>query len=133
MGRMSRRTLSLDGYTLNPGDLSWTELEKLGACTCYDRTPPENIVERIGDGAIAFTNKTPLTRDILQQCPALLIVDEDLAEALGTDRYLLPRWTLWRQSRLRQAVRCLVRLTASLPLILPGRQKSPGNGCWGLP
>ncbi len=64
----------LDGYTLNPGDLSWTELEKLGACTCYDRTPPENIVERIGDAAIAFTNKTPLTRDILQQCPALRYV-----------------------------------------------------------
>ncbi len=64
----------LDGYTLNPGDLSWTELEKLGECTCYDRTPPENIVERIGDAAIAFTNKTPLTRDILQQCPALRYV-----------------------------------------------------------
>ncbi|SEP45774.1 D-2-hydroxyacid dehydrogenase [Propionispora vibrioides] len=64
----------LDGYTLNPGDLSWTELEKLGECTCYDRTPPENIVERISDAAIAFTNKTPLTRDILQQCPALRYV-----------------------------------------------------------
>lgn len=64
----------LDGYTLNPGDLSWAELEKLGAFTCYDRTPPENIVERIGDAAVVFTNKTPLARDILQQCPALRYV-----------------------------------------------------------
>ena len=36
----------LDGYTLNPGDLSWGRLETLGECTVYDRTAPEDVVER---------------------------------------------------------------------------------------
>ena len=52
----------LDGYTLNPGDLSWGELEKLGELTVYDRTPEDKVLERIGDAEIVYTNKTPLTR-----------------------------------------------------------------------
>lgn len=51
----------LDGYTLNPGDLSWTALERLGEVTIYDRTPEERIVERIGDAEVVLTNKTPIT------------------------------------------------------------------------
>lgn len=50
----------LDGYTENPGDLSWGELEKLGELTVYDRTPFENtgeIIQRIGDAEIVITNK----------------------------------------------------------------------------
>ena len=59
----------LDGYTENPGDLSWEELGKLGDLTVYDRTPEDEIVSRIGDAEIVITNKTPLTRATLDACP----------------------------------------------------------------
>ena len=55
----------LDGYTENPGDLSWGELEKLGEVTVYDRTSYVDapvIAERIGDAQIVITNKTPVSR-----------------------------------------------------------------------
>ena len=59
----------LDGYTENPGDLSWEELAKLGELTVYDRTPVEEIVSRIGDAEIVITNKTPITRATMDACP----------------------------------------------------------------
>lgn len=57
----------LDGYTLNPGDLTWEGLEKFGDLTVYDRTPEDKIVERIGDAEIVFTNKVPITRETLDK------------------------------------------------------------------
>lgn len=57
----------LDGYTLNPGDLSWDELLQLGETTVYDKTPTEDIVKNIGDAEIIFTNKTPITRETLEK------------------------------------------------------------------
>ena len=59
----------LDGYTENPGDLSWDGFEKLGDLTVYDRTPADKIVERIGDADVVYTNKTPITRETLDACP----------------------------------------------------------------
>ena len=59
----------LDGYTENPGDLSWEELAKLGELTVYDRTPAEEIVSRIGDAEIVITNKTPISRETMDACP----------------------------------------------------------------
>lgn len=61
----------LDGYTENPGDLSWEELGKLGSLTVYDRTPESEIVSRIGDAEIVLTNKTPITRATLDACPSI--------------------------------------------------------------
>ena len=61
----------LDGYTLNPGDLSWAGLEALGECKIYDRTSltdDAEIISRIGDAEIVITNKTPLTKKILDAC-----------------------------------------------------------------
>jgi glycerate dehydrogenase len=57
----------LDGYTLNPGDLTWEGLEKLGDLIVYDRTPKDKVVERIGDAEIIFINKVKITREILEQ------------------------------------------------------------------
>jgi glycerate dehydrogenase len=57
----------LDGYTLNPGDLSWEGLRALGDFTVYDRTPEEKVVERIRDAEIVFVNKVNITREILEQ------------------------------------------------------------------
>ena len=61
----------LDGYTLNPGDLSWAGLEQLGELQVYDRTSPEQVVERAKDAAIVFTNKTPINADALAQLPSM--------------------------------------------------------------
>mgnify|MGYP000981998679 FL=1 len=61
----------LDGYAENPGDISWAPLEALGALTVYDRTASPLIAERIGDAQIAVTNKTPLTRAVIDACPNL--------------------------------------------------------------
>lgn len=64
----------LDGFVLNPGDLSWEPLKSLGSVTVYDRTPAERIVERIGDADIILTNKTPITRQTLIDCPSVRYV-----------------------------------------------------------
>ena len=61
----------LDGYTLNPGDLSWEGIERLGEVTVYDRTPAEKIDERIENAQIVFTNKTPLTQQTLEKAKSL--------------------------------------------------------------
>lgn len=83
----------LDGYTLNPGDLSWEGLEELGDCTVYDRTPPDQIIARAREAKIVLTNKTPLTADTLAALPRLKyigvlatgynVVDIDAARARG--------------------------------------------------
>ena len=64
----------LDGYTENPGDLSWEGLEKFGELTVYDRTSYTDsplIAERIGDAEIAIINKTPITKATIDACPNL--------------------------------------------------------------
>ncbi len=67
----------LDGYTENPGDLSWEGLESLGQVTVYDRTSYVDapvIAERIGDAQVAVVNKTPITRATVDRCPELKMV-----------------------------------------------------------
>ena len=64
----------LDGYTENPGDLSWGELEKLGELKVYDRVSYEEspvISEKIGDADIVITNKTPVSKETIDRCPNL--------------------------------------------------------------
>jgi glycerate dehydrogenase len=61
----------LDGYTLNPGDLSWSGLEALGNCTIHDRTPPERIVPRASGAEIILTNKTALSADTISRLTSL--------------------------------------------------------------
>lgn len=59
----------LDGYTLNPGDISWSGLEKLGDCIIYDRTSltdTDEIISRIGNAEAVFTNKTPIHAKVLK-------------------------------------------------------------------
>ncbi len=64
----------LDGYTENPGDLSWAGFEALGELTVYDRTPKELIVPRIGDAGVVYTNKTPITAATLDACPGMKFI-----------------------------------------------------------
>lgn len=67
----------LDGYTENPGDLSWNELGKLGELTVYDRTSLTNekeIIERIGNAEIVLSNKTPISRATIDACPSIRFI-----------------------------------------------------------
>ena len=86
----------LDGYTENPGDLSWKPIEELGETRVYDRTDvsrEELIHERIGDAQIVLTNKVPLTKETMDACSAIRfigvlatgynVVDVDAAKARG--------------------------------------------------
>ncbi len=61
----------LDGYTLNPGDLSWKGLEKIGDLKVLDRTvnDSEKVIDVIGDAEIVFTNKTIITKEVLERVP----------------------------------------------------------------
>ena len=64
----------LDAYTANPGDLSWDGLRKYGDLTVYDRTAPEQVLERIGDAEVVYVNKVVLSRETLAQCKNLKMV-----------------------------------------------------------
>ena len=68
------RIVVLDGYAENPGDLSWDPVGRFGELTVYDRTPREDeeeILRRIGDAEIVFTNKTLITRSVIEKAPNL--------------------------------------------------------------
>ncbi len=67
----------LDGYTENPGDLSWGGLEALGEVTVYDRTSYAEsplIAERIGDAEIVVMNKTPISKETIDKCPNIKLI-----------------------------------------------------------
>src|SRR5882762_4456956 len=83
----------LDGYCLNPGDLSWDALRGLGEVEVFDRTRAEEVPDRAAGAVIVLTNKTPLPANVLQQLPELRyigvlatgynIVDVEAAGAQG--------------------------------------------------
>jgi glycerate dehydrogenase len=93
----------LDGFTLNPGDLSWEALSASGVCTVHDRTAPEEVVLRARDAEAVLTNKTPLTRGILAALPRLRyigvlatgynIVDVDAARERGVTVTNVPAYS----------------------------------------
>ncbi len=67
----------LDGYTENPGDLSWDALRQFGEVTVYDRTSlteEAEAIARIGDAQVVYTNKTPITKRVIDACPALKFI-----------------------------------------------------------
>jgi glycerate dehydrogenase len=66
-----KKTVVLDGYTLNPGDLSWDGFKQLAPIEVYDRTEPARIVERARGAEFVLTNKTPLSAESLAQLPEL--------------------------------------------------------------
>lgn len=60
------RIVVLDGFTINPGDLSWKGLEELGECVIYDRSAPEEVIARAGSAEIILTNKITLSSDMIE-------------------------------------------------------------------
>ena len=65
------RIVILDGYSANPGDLSWEELEQMGEVTVYDRTSPSETVQRAAEAYIVLTNKVVIDREKIAQLPRL--------------------------------------------------------------
>ena len=68
------KIVMLDAYTTNPGDLSWDEFKALGDLTIYDRTPSDKIIERAEEADILITNKTPVTKEIIDCLPKLKFI-----------------------------------------------------------
>lgn len=98
------KIVNLDGYTLNPGDLSWQNIEKLGDYTVCDRTSPDKIIERAKGANILFVNKTVITREILDalspeleyiglQSTGYNVVDCDYAKKLGITVCNIPSYS----------------------------------------
>lgn len=65
------KIVALDGYAANPGDLSWDELKALGECTIYERTSPEEVLERAAGAEILLTNKVVLNAETIAALPEL--------------------------------------------------------------
>ena len=93
----------LDGYTENPGDLSWAGLEALGQVTVYDRTPPSEILARAKGAEVLLTNKTPLSAETLAALAPQLryigvlatgynVVDVEAAKAQGVPVCNIPTY-----------------------------------------
>jgi glycerate dehydrogenase len=93
----------LDGYTLNPGDLSWQSIKQLGECTIYDYTPPEKTIERSEGARAVFTNKVVFDKDTMQKLPDLKyigilatgfnIVDNEAAKEAGITVTNIPAYS----------------------------------------
>ena len=65
------KIVELDGYAANPGDLSWDGLKELGELTVYDRTAPEDVLERAKGAQVILTNKVLITEELMEQLPEL--------------------------------------------------------------
>ncbi len=61
----------LDGFALNPGDLSWDDLKELGECVVFDRTKPEDVYDRVYDAEVIITNKAIISRSLMERLPVL--------------------------------------------------------------
>ncbi|WP_321347062.1 D-2-hydroxyacid dehydrogenase [uncultured Draconibacterium sp.] len=93
----------LDGHTLNPGDLSWDAINALGELTVYDRTTPEQTIQRATDAEIIYTNKVIINREIIEQLPHLKfigvlatgynVVDTDAARKAGITVCNIPAYS----------------------------------------
>lgn len=70
----SPRIVILDGFTLNPGDLSWAALEELGEVTIHDHTTPDLVAERSAGATILLTNKTVLSGEAIRALPELRFI-----------------------------------------------------------
>jgi glycerate dehydrogenase len=124
----------LDGYTLNPGDISWDGISKLGNLTVYDRTPEDKILERCRDAEVVFTNKTPLKEAVIKALPRLKyigvlatgynVVDIDFARSRGVAVANVPGYGT------ASVVQMTIALLLELSLHVQEHSDSVRNGDW---
>lgn len=128
------RIAVLDGYTLNPGDLSWEPLRALGPCTIYERTPPDQVLARAQDSEIVLTNKTILDRALLQQLAHLQyigvlatgynVVDTEAARELGIHVTNIPTYGTSSVAQMTMAH------LLNLALHVGHHARTVAEGCW---
>lgn len=124
----------LDGYSANPGDLSWDPIERCGTCNIYDRTSPDEVTERVRDAEAILTNKVPVGRSVIEQAPNLRyigvlatgynIVDTDAATRKGIVVANVPAYGT--DSTAQGALALLLELTNHVGL----HNQSVHNGDW---
>ena len=124
----------LDGYTTNPGDLSWDEISRLGELTVYDRTPRELTAERSAGSEILLTNKTVLNNELLRSLPRLRyvgvlatgynVIDTDEARRLGITVTNIPAYSTGSVAQLTFA------LILELCFHVPRHSDSVMEGKW---
>ncbi|MBN1294283.1 MAG: D-2-hydroxyacid dehydrogenase [Candidatus Latescibacteria bacterium] len=98
----AKKIVVLDGFTLNPGDLTWNGLQSLGECSIYDRTAPDLVLERAAKSGIILTNKTVLDRPVIEMLPDMKyigvmatgynVVDLDAARERGIPVTNVPKY-----------------------------------------
>ena len=146
---VKHKIVVLDGYTENPGDLSWEKLEALGELTVYDRTSyaeSDLIAGRIGDADIAVVNKTPVSAATIDKCPNLKavfvlatgynIVDVGHARSKGIDVVNVP--TYGTQNVSQYAVSLLMEVCSHIGhhdrAVKEGRWQNNPDWCfWDYP
>ena len=124
----------LDAYTTNPGDLSWSDFEKLGDFTAYDYTPANLTVERAQDAEIVITNKTLLPQEVLERLPKLKyigllstgynVVDIDYAKSRGIPVCNVPTYSTYAVAQLTFALISEIYNNVAL------HNESVHNGVW---
>jgi glycerate dehydrogenase len=124
----------LDGYTLNPGDNPWTELETLGTLVVHDRTEPSEVVARARGAEIVLTNKTPLDARTLERLPGLRgvcvlatgvnVVDVARATELGIPVCNIPAYST--RSTAQHTIALLLELTNHVGL----HGRAVQDGAW---
>lgn len=124
----------LDGYAANPGDLSWSELEALGDCVVYDRTAPEEVLQRSAGADILLTNKTVIDAGIMEELPDLKyigvlatgynVVDVKAAAARGVTVTNIPAYST---SSVAQMVFAHI---LNIALHVQGHADAVRNGRW---
>lgn len=76
------KIVDLDAHCVNPGDLSWDSIRDLGSLTLYERTAPEEVIERAKDADIILINKISMTADVIAALPKLKYIGELAREAI---------------------------------------------------
>ena len=61
----------LDGFAVNPGDVSWDFLYRYGEVAVFDKTPDDRVAQVIGDAEVIFTNRAKITAEVVKACPSL--------------------------------------------------------------
>lgn len=108
------KVVVLDGYTTNPGDLSWEAFEEFGPVTVYDRTPASEILARVGDADLVLTNKTLFPRETLAALPSVRylgamstgynVIDAEAAKELGITVTYVPEYATYATAQMTIAL-----------------------------
>lgn len=119
---MSHKIVILDGYRINPDDLSWDAIKAIGDVKIYDRTSPEQILKHIGDADIVLTNKAIINAETISACPQLRyigilatgtnVVDVDAAKQRGIIVTNIPAYST--DSVAQMAITLLLTITGQV-------------------